>query len=97
LGELVEIGVRHRADNEVTTRQAHEALARHGLKVNEEDKRLMVSNTAKAIAGILRDTAWGNGWSTVLSRLAGAQRLAAVRFSGAGAVSRAISIPIADL
>jgi hypothetical protein len=58
---------------------------------------LLISHTAKAIAGILRETAWGNGWSTVLSRLAGADRVAAVRFSGAGAVSRAISIPIANL
>jgi putative DNA primase/helicase len=97
LGELVEIVLRHRADNEVTTRQAHEALSRHGLKVSEEEKRLLVSNTAKAIAGILRDTAWANGWSTVLSRLPGAERIAPVRFSGAGAVSRAISLQIANL
>jgi putative DNA primase/helicase len=97
LGELVEISVHHRMDNQVTTRQAHDALSRHGLKVSEEQKRLMISHTAKAIAAILRETAWGNGWSTVLSRLPGAERVAAVRFSGAGAVSRAISLPIADL
>jgi putative DNA primase/helicase len=97
LGELVEITSRHRLDNDVTTRQAHDALSRHGLKVNEDQNRLLISHTAKAIAGILRETAWGNGWSTVLSRLAGADRVAAVRFSGAGAVSRAISIPIANL
>ena len=97
LGELVEITLRHRLDNDVTTRQAHDALSRHGLKVNEDQNRLLISHTAKAIANILRETAWGNGWSTVLSRLTGAERIAAVRFSGAGAVSRAISIPIADL
>jgi putative DNA primase/helicase len=97
LGELVEISTHHRMDNQVTTRQAHDALSRHGLKVNEEQKRLLISHTAKAIAAILRETAWGNGWSTVLSRLPGAERVAAVRFSGAGAVSRAISLPIADL
>jgi putative DNA primase/helicase len=97
LGELVEITNRHRLDNDVTTRQAHDALSRHGLKVNEDQNRLLISHTAKAIANILRETAWGNGWSTVLSRLAGAERIAAVRFSGAGAVSRAISIPIANL
>jgi len=97
LGELVEITSRHRLDNDVTTRQAHDALSRHGLKVNEDQNRLLISHTAKAIANILRETAWGNGWSTVLSRLTGAERIAAVRFSGAGAVSRAISIPIANL
>jgi len=97
LGELVQISVHHRMDNQVTTRQAHDVLSRHGLKVSDEQKRLMISHTAKAIAAILRETAWGNGWSTVLSRLPGAERVAAVRFSGAGAVSRAISLPIADL
>jgi putative DNA primase/helicase len=97
LGELVEIAVRHRFDNEVTISQAQDALSRHGLKVNEEQGRLLVSHTAKAIAGILRETAWGNGWSTVLSRLPGAERVAAVRFNGVGAVSRAISLEISDL
>jgi putative DNA primase/helicase len=92
LGELVEIAVQHRMDNEITTRQATDALSRHGLKV--EANTLMVSNTAQAIASILRDTPWGNGWSTILSRITGAQRIGPVRFSGAGAVSRAIAVPI---
>ena len=97
LGELVEITASHRLDNEVTTRQALDALSRYGLKADEEQGRLLVSNTAQAIATILRDTPWANGWSTVLSRLPGAERMAPVRFSGAGAVSRAISLQIADL
>jgi hypothetical protein len=97
LGELVEIAARHRFDNEVTNRQALDALSRHGLKVDEQEGTLTVSNTAQAIATILRDTAWANGWSTVLSRLPGAQRTGAVRFSGAGAVSRAIVLKIAEL
>jgi len=96
LGELVEIAAKHRFDNEVTTRQALDALSRHGLKV-DDDARLIVSNTAQAISTILRDTPWASGWSTVLSRLPGAQRTAAVRFSGAGAVSRAISVEIGNL
>jgi putative DNA primase/helicase len=97
LGELVEIAVKHRLDNEVTTRQAHDALSRHGLKVHDDETRLLVSNTAQAISTILRDTPWGNGWATVLSRLPGAQRSGATRFSGAGAVSKAISLQISDL
>jgi len=96
LGELVEIAANHRFDNEVTTRQALDALSRHGLKV-DDDARLIVSNTAQAISTILRDTPWASGWSTVLSRLPGAQRTAAARFSGAGAVSKAISVEIANL
>lgn len=97
LGELVEISMHHRMDSEVTTRQALDALGRHGLKVQEEAKTLVVSNTAQAIGTILRDTPWGSGWATVLSRLPGAQRIAATRFSGAGAVSRAIGLRIDDL
>jgi hypothetical protein len=73
------------------------SLVRDGLKVDEQEGTLTVSNTAQAIATILRDTAWANGWSTVLSRLPGAQRTGAVRFSGAGAVSRAIVLKIAEL
>ena len=97
LGELVEISSRHRLDNEVTTRHALDALGRHGLKADDEQGRLVISNTSQAIAAILRDTPWANGWSTVLSRLPDAKRMAPVRFSGAGAISRAISVKIADL
>lgn len=97
LGELVEISIHHRMDNEVTTRQALDALGRYGLKVLEEPKTLLVSNTAQAIGTILRDTPWGSGWATILSRLPGAQRHAATRFSGVGAVSRAIGLQILDL
>jgi len=97
LGELVEISVQHRMDNEVTCRQANDALSRHGLKVQDDPRMLLVSNSAQAIAAILRDTPWANGWATVLSRLPAAQRLGPVRFSGAGAVSRAIGLQIDDL
>ena len=97
LGELVEISFRHRLDNEVTMRHALDALGRHGLKADDEQGRLVISNTSQAIAAILRDTPWANGWSTVLSRLPDAKRMEPVRFSGAGAISRAINVKIADL
>lgn len=97
LGELVEITVQHRLDREVTVRQASEAMSRYGLKVDTEQKLLLVSNTAEALATILRDTAWAHSWSTVLSRLPGATKTGAVRFSGAGTVSRTVALQISDL
>ena len=97
LGELVEIAVQHRIDREVTVRQASEAMSRHGLKVDTEQKLLLVSNTAEALASILRDTAWAHSWATVLNRLPGATKAGTHRFSGAGTVSRAVALQIADL
>ena len=97
LGELVEIAVQHRMDRDVTVRQATEVLGRHGLKVVPEQQQLLVSNTAEALASILRDTAWSHSWATVLSRLPGATKAGTVRFNGAGAVSRAVALQIGAL
>ena len=97
LGELVEIAVQFRMDRDVTVRQATEVLGRHGLKVVPEQQQLLVSNTAEALASILRDTAWSHSWATVLSRLPGATKAGTVRFNGAGAVSRAVALQIQSL
>jgi putative DNA primase/helicase len=97
LGELVEIAVQHRLDRDVTVRQATEVLGRHGLKVVPEQQQLLVSNTAEALATILKDTAWSHSWATVLSRLQGAAKAGTVRFNGAGAVSRAVALQIHGL
>jgi putative DNA primase/helicase len=97
LGELVEIAVQHRMDRDVTVRQSAEVLGRHGLKVMIEQKQLLVSNTAEALATILKDTAWSHSWATVLSRLQGATKAGTVRFNGAGAVSRAVALQIDGL
>ena len=97
LGELVEIAVQFRMDRDVTVRQATEVLGRHGLKVVPEQQQLLVSNTAEALASILRDTAWSHSWATVLSRLPGATKAGTVRFNGAGAVSRAVALQIGAL
>lgn len=97
LGELAEIAIQHRMDREVSARQASEAMSRHGLKIDPDQKLLLVSNTAEAVGAILRDTAWAHSWATVLSRLPGATKAGTVRFSGAGTVSRAVALQIADL
>jgi putative DNA primase/helicase len=97
LGELVEVVSHQSTDMDVTSRQAQETLGRYGLRVDKEDGLLMVSNTAEALAGILRDSPWSHSWPTVLSRLQGASKMGAVRFRGAGAVSRAVALQISAL
>lgn len=97
LGELVEIVSHQGVDMDVTTRQAQENLGRHGLRVDLEAGQLFVSNTAEALATILRDTPWSHSWATVLSRLPGAAKAGATRFRGAGAISRAIALRIGEL
>jgi putative DNA primase/helicase len=97
LGELVEIAASRRTDPEVTPTEAQNTMSRVGLKVDSQHQQLLVSNTAGAIAIILRDTAWSQCWATVLARLPGAQRAGSTRFSGAGTVSRAIALQIDGL
>ena len=97
LGELVEIAIHYRMDRDITVRQSAEVLGRHGLKVMIEQKQLLVSNTAEALATILKDTAWSHSWATVLGRLQGATKAGTVRFNGAGAVSRAVALQIDGL
>ena len=97
LGELVEIAMRHRMDREIEARPAMDAMSRHGIKVDADTQQLIVSNTAEALAVILRDTPWANSWATMLTRLPGATKTGTIRFSGAGTVSRAVALQIADL
>ena len=92
VGELADIAQHHAADATVTANEAQSVLGRNGMRA--EGGQLIVSNTANAIAGILRDTAWVNCWPTVLARLPGARKTGAVRFAGAGAVSRAVALQI---
>ncbi len=97
LGELVELAAHQATDMDVTARKAQDTLGRHGLKVDQEAGLLHVSNTAEALATILKDTSWSHSWATVLSRLPGATKAGPVRFRGAGAVARAISLRIQAL
>ena len=95
LGELVAIASRQETSLEVASNIAEATLGRYGLRV--EDQALLVSNTAQAIAAILRDTAWGHSWGTLLARLPGAEKAGVIRFKGLGAVSRAVRVPLAAL
>ena len=97
LGELVEIVGHTMNDMDVSSRQAQENLGRHGLRVDKDADQLLVSNTAEALASILRDTPWSHSWATVLGRLPGASKAGATRFRGVGAISRAIALRISAL
>jgi putative DNA primase/helicase len=94
-GELVDLAAHHGFDPAIPADLAAQSLARHGLRVDAD--RLLVSNTAQPIAALLRDTAWVHSWPLLLQRLSGAQRTGAVRFCGAGMVTRAVSLPLALL
>jgi putative DNA primase/helicase len=97
VGELVEIAMHHATDIDVQPSAARNALERHGLKVDPEVGTLFVSNTAEAIATMLRDTQWSHSWGTLLSRLKGASKAEPMRFKGAGTLSRAVALQISDL
>ena len=97
LGELVEIASMQSTDVDVSSGKAQSTLGRHGLRVDQDACLLQISNTAEALATILKDTPWGHSWATVLSRLPGATKAGAVRFKGAGAVSRAVALQIQGL
>ncbi len=96
VGELVETVVTPGGLDPVSARHAEDILSRHGMRIQEG--HLLVSNTAEAIARILDGTPWASSWSTILSRLPGAQPTTnSVRFKGAGSKARACAIPIDSL
>ena len=95
LGELVALSSGQETAWELSSNIAEATLGRYGLKV--EGDALLISNTAQAIATILRDTAWGHSWGTLLARLPGAAKAGVVRFKGMGATSRAVRIPLSTL
>lgn len=97
IGELIEIAMHHQPDRDVTASTARNTLERHGLMVDREAAQLVVSNTAEAIATILRDTQWTHSWGTLLSRLKGAAKVGPTRFKGAGTLSRAVALQISEL
>ena len=97
LGELVELAAHQATDVDISASKAQSTLGRHGLRVDQEAGLLQISNTAEALAAILKDTSWSHSWATVLSRLPGATKAGAVRFKGAGAVSRAVALQIQGL
>ena len=97
IGELVEIASLSTSDFDLDTGAAVRALGRHGLKVEPQERCLYVSNTHKALTGILQDTPWVNAWATVLKRLPGAAIGGVQRFTGAGNTTRSVRLSIDTL
>ena len=74
--------------------RATKALGRIGIAVR--DDRLEISNTAKGLKRLLRDTPWESCWPTVLGRMNGATKPGPVWFPEIG-TSRATSLPMPAL
>jgi hypothetical protein len=60
------------------------------------DWRLLISNTAKGMRRLLRETPWETCWPTVLGRMEGASKSGPTWFPQLG-TSRATSLPMPDL
>jgi putative DNA primase/helicase len=78
----------------IDEKKAERALGRLGIRV--DGGRLEISNTAKGLRRLLKETAWESCWPTVLSRMEGATKPGAVWFPEIG-TSRATSLPMPDL
>lgn len=80
----------------VTKEAAAEELGRNGLKVAGEF--LVISNVAKGIKQMLRDTQWhAGGWPNLLASLKGGKRWGVTRFRGLASVTRAVGYPLSLL
>jgi putative DNA primase/helicase len=80
----------------VTIGAAESELGRNGLKVDREF--LVVSNVAKGIKAMLRETQWhAGGWPNLLASLQGAKRYGVTRFKGLASTTRAVGVPLSLL
>jgi putative DNA primase/helicase len=97
VSELIEIVAGSGRPSEVVTPDAAETeLGRHGLRVS--DGFLIVSNTAKGVRAMLRDTQWAaGGWPNLLVSHKGAERRGVTRFRGLASATRAVAIPLSLL
>jgi putative DNA primase/helicase len=80
----------------VTIGAAEAELGRNGLKIDKQF--LVVSNVAKGVKAMLRDTQWhAGGWPNLLASLQGAKRYGVTRFKGLASTTRAVGIPLSLL
>ncbi|WP_366654456.1 DUF6371 domain-containing protein [Fodinicurvata sp. EGI_FJ10296] len=98
IGELVD-AARGKDDNLVPD-SANKTLRRHGIRYEPPNvgkghgAGIWIANQHQALKRILRDTPWGTNWRNGLLSIDGAVKSSdAIRF-GAGAVSRAVFLPI---
>lgn len=80
----------------VTIGAAEMELGRNGLKIDREF--LVVSNVAKGVKAMLRETQWhAGGWPNLLASLQGAKRYGVTRFRGMASTTRAVGVPLSLL
>ena len=100
IAELVEVAAVAKQDFDLDVRHAKSTLGRHGVKVDTKKRLLLISNTAKGLAGVLQDTPWATSWPTMLKRLDGARvyldergKPKSAHFS-AGVSTKAVCMPL---
>lgn len=95
IAELIEVTAIARQDFDLDVRHAKNTLGRHGIKVDTKKRQLLISNTAKGLAGVLQDTPWSTSWPTMLKRLEGASGTGkqSVYFSP-GINTKAVAMPL---
>jgi putative DNA primase/helicase len=97
VSELVEVVTKKIGVGTITNEMAESILGRHGIRVDPDAGQLLISNSAMALAAILRDTAWAHGWGTVLGRLRGAIKTNPIRFRGISGAHRAVAVPLTTI
>lgn len=92
VGELVRVSAKLDEDS-VFPDTATNALMRMGIRVDQDDDLLTISNSHAAIEGILQGTPWHRGWGRILKRVPGARGTeGSVRFGALRA--RGVEIPL---
>ena len=91
IGELVGNAGGFRTEFSVTQTEAADKLARLGIRVVED--KVYISNSAKYITNLLKETAWAKNHNKILLRLNHAVEKDSMRF-GTGVTTRAVGIPL---
>jgi putative DNA primase/helicase len=100
IAELIEVAAQSKRDPDLDVRHAKSTLGRHGIKVDLKQRLLIISNTAKGLAGVLQDTPWSTSWPTMLKRLDGAfayvndKGKAASTYFSAGLSTKAVAMSL---
>lgn len=101
IGELVTIASGFTTGIGVTLADAEDKLNRIGIKTKvnpsmNDEVYIYISNSAKAVQAILKDSAWSKNHHKILLRLPRAVEKDSMRF-GSGVVTRAVGIPLSVL
>ena len=96
VGELVGIAANMKHDEVILPDRAVERLMRIGIRVDNHNTDLVVSNSANWVMEALQSTPWAKNHNRTLLRVPGARAKTSVRF-GSGVSSRAVQMPLKSL